>query len=209
MKESILKYNHLALDVGNVLVKVDMTEFVGKISSLYGVSIDEACIFLRRSQKAHDLGLTSIKDEVKTYFGENSESVIDDILDCWNNSLTPNYDMLNMLASLELKDMALLSNIGVEHAALMDTMLKYDGLYFNRHFSCEVGARKPNKLFYQSFLMQYPKFEQCLYIDDLQENLDAGADFLEHTYRFSLHDPDVSGNIRRLKGHIEDKDCFW
>ena len=97
--------------------------------------------------------------------------------------------------------MALLSNIGTEHAALMEHSLNV-GTFFSgaiKHFSCFVGARKPTALFYQSFLLEHPEFYSCLYIDDLQENLDVGKRFGFQTYRFSLDPKDDAGTLTEIE----------
>jgi FMN phosphatase YigB (HAD superfamily) len=109
--------------------------------------------------------------------------------------------ILDKIRSEEGLEIALLSNIGFEHAKLVHKLLSYDecGFFFNhKHFSCEVGARKPTKLFYQSFLMQHPEFQGCLYVDDLQENLDAADELGFRIRKFSLQDTDVKQRIYNL-----------
>ena len=88
---------------------------------------------------------------------------------------------------------ALLSNVGLEHAIVMEKILDHHHLHSNKffskcvkHLSCQVGARKPTKLYYQSFLQQHPEFEGAAYLDDLQENLDMGKEFGFRPYFFSL-----------------------
>ena len=83
---------------------------------------------------------------------------------------------------------ALLSNVGLEHAVQMARVLDIDSFFDKcvKHLSCHVGARKPTKLYYQSFLMQHPEFYGAAYLDDLQENLDASVPFGFRPRRFSL-----------------------
>src|SRR5208282_4959941 len=89
---------------------------------------------------------------------------------------------------------ALLSNIGKEHSQyfrkLMATAVDSKGISRAiQFFSCEVGARKPSLLYYQTFLYMHPDFkENCLYIDDLQENLDAAKKLGFKTVKFDLKD---------------------
>lgn len=207
---------YLALDIGNVLVKVDIAEFLNTLSSTFNMPIEDCTRFLTRFQKPHDLGLTTMRRELEDRFDIGSDDLlVDELLACWDRSLTLNSDMITMLSELKKEvglEIALLSNIGVEHAELIKNMLSYDecGFYFNHeHFSCEVGARKPTKLFYQSFLMQYPDFHGCLYVDDLQENLDAADIFGFRTQLFSLHDPDLVWSMRELKREISgDNNIF-
>jgi hypothetical protein len=96
---------------------------------------------------------------------------------------------------------ALLSNIGVEHAVMMENTLKHGGFFPDaiKHFSCDVGARKPSMIYYQSFLWQYPEFKGCLYVDDLQENLDSGAKFGFRPFHLDLSKPGVDDKIREIE----------
>ena len=112
--------------------------------------------------------------------------------------------MLFQLNDLRLShnlQVALLSNIGVEHAAMMNQVLQ-DGDFFQgaiKHFSCDVGARKPSKLFYQSFLQQHPEFVGSLYVDDLVENLEASRQFGFRTLHMSLEQSDVDLKILQIE----------
>lgn len=44
-------------------------------------------------------------------------------------------------------------------------------------------------IYYQSFLWQYPEFKGCLYVDDLQENLNTGEKFGFKPYKLDLSEP--------------------
>jgi FMN phosphatase YigB (HAD superfamily) len=181
----------IVLDIGNVLCKVNMIDFVDELSTTVNIPILEAQHFLKRCQKMHDLGYTTIEDELREKFDIKSETTILKLKRIWNDSVTPCEPILEFFATLKQKHnlkIALLSNIGLEHAALMDKKLSHYRFIDNtiKHFSCEIGARKPSIIYYQSFLFAYPEFQGCLYIDDLQENLDAGAKFDFKPFKFDL-----------------------
>ena len=209
----------VALDIGNVLVKVDVSEFLGLLSSSFSISMDEAERFINRFQPAHDLGLTTIRDEVDGRFQHHwlTDELPNDIMECWDRCLTLNTSMIRMLDKVKREkglEVALLSNIGLEHAKLVHEMLSYDECGFSfdyKHFSCEVGARKPTKLFYQSFLMQHPEFQGCLYIDDLQENLDTADELGFSVIKFSLQEENVGHRIYDLGKIIGEEESleFW
>ena len=109
---------------------------------------------------------------------------------------------------------ALLSNVGLEHAERMAKVLSYEGFFQDaiKHFSCQVGARKPTHLYYQSFLQLHPKWERCVYVDDLQANLDASKQFGFKPFRFDLEeisrgdDPaeEFHNQMKRLEKFILD-----
>lgn len=181
--------NYVALDVGNVLVHVDFSIFTRELSAQLNLSMEEAEYFLNRTCRLHDLGLTKMSDELRDHFKIKSQVIIDKLLSKWNEVIWPSRNVLNhfnkMIAKDDLK-IALLSNVGLEHSVVMENTL---GNLFSgavKHLSCLVGARKPNKLYYQSFLLQYPEFKGCAYLDDLEENLEASKQFGFRTYHFAL-----------------------
>jgi FMN phosphatase YigB (HAD superfamily) len=193
----------IALDIGDVICKVVPDPFIESLSETFNVTVPEATRFLKRFQRIHDLGFTTMEDELKDKFGAKSPKTIKKLVSEWNASITPDtifIDKLNNLKQYYDLNIALLSNIGVEHAQMMEDSLgdKFlDGTI--RHFSCFVGARKPSALFYQSFLMQYPEFTGSLYVDDLQENLDASKRFGFKTFRMSLVEPGCDDKINDIE----------
>lgn len=182
---------YVALDIGNVLYHCDFNPFIRTLSKQLGISLADAQYFLGRTQKLHDLGYTVMSDELRDHFHIKSEVVVEEILAAWSNSVDPDLDILNRLNDMQVDGklkIALLSNIGLEHAANVDKLLDTHCVLKDviKHFSCFVGARKPNSLFYQSFLMEYPEFKGCLYVDDVGENLAMGKRFGFDSQKFNL-----------------------
>jgi len=162
---------YVALDIGNVLCQVNFDKLLAEISDTFNISLEDSLYLINRNQKLHDLGFTSMKDELK-HFGLISPVSTNRIMELWNNSIITNHEAIGQFNSMIKNDklqVALLSNIGHEHAALMKDLLGADGFFENaiKHFSCDVGARKPTALYYQSFLMEHPEFEGCVYVDDV------------------------------------------
>jgi len=198
---------YICLDIGNVLCNITIVPFLETLSETFNVTFPEAQRFLKRLQQIHDLGYTTMEDELKDEFGVKSPIIIQRMVSAWNASVTPHLEMLDCLNRLIEKEglkVALLSNIGVEHAAMMEETLKHGGFFSGaiKHFSCYVGARKPSMLFYQSFLLQHPEFKGALYVDDLQENLNASKQFGFKTFWLSLDAPDISNKIKELDTEI-------
>lgn len=194
----------ICLDIGNVLCRVNTQGFVEQISEAFNTSIPEASRFLKRFQQIHDLGYTTMEDELKDRFGAKSPTTINRLVESWNNSVVPDDYIIRQLNFLRNKDnlqVALLSNIGVEHAEMMNFKLAEGGFFPGviKHFSCFVGARKPSNIYYQSFLLQYPEFKGCLYVDDLKENLEASKAFGFQTYHFTLEDPDYRKKVKEIE----------
>lgn len=183
--------NYVALDIGNVLVHCDFDSFISKLSKALNITKDEATYFMNRSQKLHDLGLTVMTDELKDHFKIRSEAIIEELVDAWNGIIVADLailDKLNRMIDKSGLQVALLSNVGLEHAVRMERILSYGGFFQRaiKHFSCHVGARKPTLIYYHTFLELHPEWQGCPYIDDLQENLDASKQFGFKTLRFSL-----------------------
>lgn len=195
---------YLAVDIGNVLCHVNFDKFLAELSGSLNITLEDAKYFLNRSQKLHDLGLTIMADELRDHFKIKSSVIIDRVLHTWNNCLSPDLgvlDMCNHLTAQHDMKVALLSNIGIEHATLMEKTLEHNGFFDNaiKHFSCHVGARKPTMLFYQSFLMEHPEFQGCLYIDDIVENLEAGKKFGFRGYHFALDGMSVQEELVEIE----------
>jgi FMN phosphatase YigB (HAD superfamily) len=182
----------LAIDIGNVICHVNFDKLLTSLSRNINISKSDAMYFLDRAQKLYDLGLTTLKNELHDHFKIHSEPVIEELLSSWNSVIWSEPIMFEMLKDLLNQNVkvALLSNIGLEHTEYIDGMLKSeigytDAIHF---FSCNVGARKPTLLYYQSFLAMHPEFKGSIYVDDVQDNLDASKKFGFKTVRFDLKD---------------------
>lgn len=184
---------YAAFDIGNVLVNVNFPGFINKLSKALNISVEDATYFMNRSQKLHDLGLTVMKDELIDHLHIKSSVLRDELIADWNGCITPADWLLEKLDTWchdHDIQIALLSNVGLEHAVRMRETLGYHEFFKNgiTHFSCEVGARKPNALYYHTFLQMHPEFQGCPYFDDLKENLEVGAKFGFKPFRFSLEE---------------------
>lgn len=180
---------YLAVDLGNVICNVNFDPFLKTLSKTLNITNDDAVYFLNRTQKLHDMGLTDIKSELIDYFNIKSTCIIDDLILAWNYAISPNPIMIAALTSL-LKDgakIALLSNIGFEHAEIMRNILTADVFDPSvKFFSCQVGARKPSYLYYKTFKDLFPEFSGCVYLDDRRENIEIGNLFGFKSIEFAL-----------------------
>jgi hypothetical protein len=185
------KTTYLALDIGQVLCHVDEFPFVSGVSETLNVSTGDVERVMRRMWELHDLGHANIRDELAEKLHVKSPILLDKLSVLWDTVVFPNNIVIDFINDMRIKyniKVALLSNIGIEHAALMKTVLSRGGLYEDsiKHFSCSVGARKPSYLYYQSFLSMHPEFKGCMYIDDRPINIEVGKIFDFKSYCFSL-----------------------
>lgn len=191
---------YLCLDIGNVLCDVDFGPFLSELNR-HGISEEEAWFFLSRIQPLHDLGHTNIRYELRHAFGLIAEQH-PSLIEAWNAAIKPNkisvehfHDLNSDSRRLEI---AILSNIGHEHIEIVSSRIggKFD--WCRKHMSCEVGLRKPQKMYYKSFLDHHPEFKSAVYVDDRLENLATGSE-----YDFYTRHLDTS------KMSDEQIDCFW
>lgn len=201
----------LAIDLGNVVCNVSFDSFISKLSKTINVSVDDVNYFLNRTQRLHDMGLTVISDELRDHFKIKSSGIIDDLMVEWNKTVSTNTHMVSVLRELIHEDnvkVALLSNIGFEHAAVMPELLTKDVYGHSiKFFSCHVGARKPSHLYYKTFLDIYPEFKGCLYLDDRLENIETGANFGFNVRHFALDsfksEIEISAGVNFLRKHFK------
>ncbi len=189
-----------AFDIGNVLVDIDFEPFIkefnklelyaenSKSHSYLGVNLlkVDPMVFLSDLHAQQDLGLTTIDKFLRNRF--NIHNDLEGLLEAWDKMIIPNERMLDFVDELKESGViiALLSNMGIEHTALIREKYPriFDGCVL--HLSYEVGARKPSKLYFQSFLTDHPEFKGCVYVDDLDKNLDRGAQYGFNAYKFEL-----------------------
>lgn len=176
----------IALDIGNVLVRFHIDRFLAKFNELvldgeFHTEVDPMD-FLLDLHGSQDCGLTTVDRKARERFGWDKSrdyDITSALMEAWDSTIALNDTMTDFLNDLK-KDkvsVALLSNMGYSHARLFRN--KYPDFFKGciLHLSCEVGARKPTKLFYQSFLLENPDFKGCLYLDDRLENVEAGKRF--------------------------------
>jgi putative hydrolase of the HAD superfamily len=180
---------YIAVDLGDVICRVDFDNFKKQLSIAANISLDDAEYFLNRTQKSHDLGLSSLSDELHDHFKIKSEPLVNGLVKEWNKTVIVNKMMKHFLEEMIDKgtEVALLSNIGIDHSSIIEGILG-EVIYKNsvKFFSCNVGARKPSLLYYKTFLDMYPKFASCLYIDDRPENIEAAKLFGFNAVVFEL-----------------------
>ncbi len=198
----MMNKDHICFDIGNVLCNVDFSFFIKKLSKSINISIEDVNYFLDRTQKLHDLGLTDIRSELSDHLKIKSSPIVDDLIVEWNKTVTAHTFMISTLNDLIKNNIkiALLSNIGTEHAALMRNILTPD-IYDNsiKFFSCFLGARKPTHLYYKTFLDMYSNFRGSIYLDDRAENVEAGREFGFKSQHFAL---DSFGSMSELSDRV-------
>lgn len=184
----------ICFDLGNVIVECDVDKFYDQMKDFFSEEKYKQLIAMRDIiQTQHDIGIVTYRNFFEHFDTSLSKEKIDQILELWNQAVKPNDEMVDFVLNFKKKNggVAYLSNIGYEHSQHLTK--SYPELFEHAllHFSCEVGARKPTKLYFQSFLkeetvVRWPK--PHLLIDDRQDNCEMAKRLGFATFQFSLKD---------------------
>ena len=201
-----MDYEHpryVAFDIGNVLCHVHLNTFYDFLVTENVVSSKEqADEFLSGIQHPQDLGLYNIRQGFYRFNPNLPRKVLQDLHDVWLSIIQPVPEMLEVVTlAIEQKyNVALLSNIGFDHSGVIRQKCKVFH-HCAQHFSCEVGARKPAKLFYQSFSWQYKWPANVMFFDDRLENISSASPFFKGIH-FDLDDFEsdalAAGTVKEL-----------
>jgi FMN phosphatase YigB (HAD superfamily) len=174
-----LQPKRVAFDIGNVLCHVDLDMFFNSLVNEKVVESKELANDLVKSiQHSQDLGIYNIKQCLQNY--ELDINVVNRLYDVWLSIVSPSDAMLYLLDELINKygyEVSLLSNIGFDHSEIIRQKCPIFEKC-NQHFSYEVGARKPTKLYFQSFILQYQWGKDVLFFDDCLDNVKAANGYL-------------------------------
>ena len=198
---------NLCLDVGNVLGQLRFDEFVTTISTVKNITEAEAKTRINLYQGLHDVGLISMKQILIKEFGIESEFLRMQIMAKWVEVMSFDQSIIERYEKIVgSHQLALLTNVGHEHVEVLKDNIKFSKsqkfISAVKHQSCEVGVRKPSKIFYQSFLTLHPEFVGAVYVDDSQENLQAAKEFGFKTVHIDLSSMDKKLVEEKLD-HVE------
>lgn len=189
----------VAFDIGNVLCHIDLEGFYDfLVKDNIMTDRQQAEDFIASIQHPQDLGLYNIRQGFYRFnpqLHEQNRSKIQGLYYAWLDIVEPSEEMLGVIddALRAGYEVALLSNIGFDHSSLVRQKCKVFK-HCHQHFSCEVGARKPTQLFYQSFMLQYGWKIGSIFLDDRKENIEAAK-------------PYFNGMVFDLDDYKNDKDA--
>jgi len=201
----------VVFDFGNVIIDIDYQRCYKNFCTLLGVDWNGV---IPKEVKTWIVELESGNITEETFLWKfqtsyNSQLNPRDIIDCWNSMLTGIPEgRLDALAEITKKyDSYLLSNTNSIHLSWVRSHLEdvhkckdFDTRYFQKTFySHEIGMVKPNAEIYAHITEEIGcRPEEILFIDDLQENVDAAKDY---GWAAVLHDP-VKGLEQSFSGYV-------
>lgn len=188
-------------DIGNVLVHFDFAPAVRRLAEMSGATADAVKSLLAPIKEDHESGRLDDDDFITQgiarigFGGSRAE-----FAEIWSDIFTPNTPMTALVDRLSGRHrLYLFSNTSGLHKDWF--MQRFD--VFSRFgggvFSHEVRCMKPDEAFYRAAIGQFGLDPaQTFYIDDLAENIAAGAQFgfVTHHYDPGRH-PELEAGVER------------
>lgn len=203
----------ICFDLGNVIIECDVDKFYDQMKDFFSEEKYKQLIAMRDIiQTQHDLGIVTYRNFFEHFDMSLSKEKVDQILELWNQAVKPNDEMVEFVCDFKKKNgnIAYLSNIGFEHSQYLTKSCPQLFKEALLHFSCEVGARKPTKLYFQSFLKECHYCNESgwksshLLIDDREDNCEMAKRLGFATFQFSLKDElNNKSKINQMKKIME------
>jgi FMN phosphatase YigB (HAD superfamily) len=171
----------VTFDIGNVLFHVDIERFlIFLVQSGIFTNKEVAFDFLVGIQPSEDLGLYNFRRGLSLFNNKLDKKLIQEAHALWVDIIKPSEEMILFVEELITDgwQVALLSNIGYDHAAAVRESCKIFSKC-EQFFSCEVGVRKPSKLYFQTFQSQYKWPKDVKFFDDRLENVEVSREYFD------------------------------
>ncbi len=168
--ESRLELAAVALDLGNVLVRVDHGRFCRSLAPLVGAPAEkvEAAVFDSSLEPAYDGGRLTSREfhrQVMAQFG--STLPYRRFAALWNDVFDPMPGMEEVVTRLARRyPLYLVSNTNPLHDRYIRPRLPLLRLFRRLILSFRVGSRKPEPAFYQALRRAAGPPAGCLFVDD-------------------------------------------
>jgi putative hydrolase of the HAD superfamily len=161
----------LALDLGNVLVKVDHYRFCRPLADLAGLTPEEvyAKVFGSDLEPGYDTGRFTTQEfyqQVTAHFGVNL--TFSQFAAWWNDIFAPMEGMADLVSHLAtMYPLYLISNTNALHFDYIKENYPFLEHFQSFILSFEVGSCKPEPEIYQALVQRtsLPP-SQCLFVDD-------------------------------------------
>lgn len=168
---SVRTIKALALDLGNVLVKVDHYRFCRRLAHLAGLTPEEvyALIFESDLEPAYDTGRLTTEEfhhRLRDQFNVDLPFFL--FSDWWTDIFSPLPEMEETVRHLAPRyPLFLVSNTNPLHFAYIKERYAFLACFRGFILSFQVGSRKPEAAFYRALLAScgLPP-HQCLFVDD-------------------------------------------
>lgn len=177
-------------DLGKVLIDFDQSKLIKNLSGLLQVDSAIVASFLASGiQQQYETGLISTKD-LYAEFSRLSSSLftLEQLSQAACDIFTPINGTVEIVKQLRRmnKRLVIVSNTSELHKEHCVKHFDFLSLFDRYIFSYEIFAMKPAPEFYQAaFEAADAPLENCLFIDDLAENVKAASDFGFKVHHFT------------------------
>jgi len=190
-------------DLGNVLLNFDIWRFYRKIAESSPYSADQIARIVRENLKLLKPYSTG-KISPQQFFEAISQKLqvntdYDSFFSAYNSVFELNPDVVNSLRKLKSKyRLVVLSNTDVKHFAFIKQQFPEIFFFDEYVVSYVVGWMKPDpKIYLIALKRAKAKAKECVFIDDLEENIEAAAELGIRTILFKPQ-TDLEAELRQL-----------
>lgn len=202
---------NLVFDLGNVLVEFKPKDYMQRL----GFSEDDTenlfqIIFKDKRWNEFDRGTITIDEytqDLKAEHPEYSEQITTMFSNNWpENFLKPKQASIDFLQKVSNKyDIYVLSNVSEYVLDYVKSLSFWDKVKSGT-YSYQIGSCKPEPEIYEAFLRDNKvKPEECLFLDDLSQNIEAAKKFGMKGIVFHDNLPEVMNILLEDKRHDEDE----
>lgn len=189
----------IIFDFGNVVCTFDMKLFGQRLSQLSGIPIERLNEMMKVSyhlSREYESGLVTsdeFYDSVTTKFGSLVGK--NEFIHAFSDIFTPIPSTFRLIKALKpVYKLGLLSNTNEWHYEYGIKPVEVYPLFDAVTLSFQVKAMKPDERIYRDALSKlHCSPEECVYIDDLQENVDAAAALGITGIRYTNHAALIDG----------------
>jgi len=184
-------------DIGNVILAFDNDIFLNKISQHTSKSVDDLkeIIYTSNLANRYETGLLSSDDFISQVIKEGGlEISVDEFIEAYTQIYTPIETTIDLIKSLKGKyKLGILSNCGAVQIEKAISDMDFFGLFDTYTLSYKVGVMKPDIRIYEDASRKLGlKPEECIYIDDVIEYIDAANELGFHAIHYTNHEAVMS-----------------
>ena len=192
---------NVIFDITNVILKFNRDDLLSHFYNGKDYDLLKEKLFC--DWELLDEGLISVEDYNKNVLASLPEHLRPyalSVLDNWEYYMYFNHEIIDLIRELKCKgyNLYLLSNITqhfIDHDYLFPIFREFDGIVY----SAPIKLLKPNPEIYKYLLDKFSlKGEECLFIDDIKENLVGATRFKIKTFHYNFNTQELRDYILTL-----------
>jgi len=192
------KIKTLIFDFGDVFINLDKSGAMQNALELFELKVFETDML--KANLAYEIGEISTQQFLDFYTTKFPHLTETDIKSAWNYIIKDfpknRLEFIKRLANSKVYKLILLSNTNEMHIDYIKEKIpfynEFKGYFDAFYLSHEINFRKPNSDIYKFVLSQNNlSANECLFIDDTKENIDAAYKLGIHTWNIDETKEDV------------------